>query len=255
MKLTLDTDKNRIEFEDGFGKEECKLYSKDGFEKLSDLWLKLSWEQKYSYTFTWLGRPIIQHPEDMIRIQEVIFKEQPDIIIETGVAHGGSLIYYASIMKILGKGRVIGVDIEIREHNRKAIESHPMYDLITLVEGDSVGDEVLTEVENHICEQDKVMVILDSDHSKKHVAAEMEAYHSYVTPGSWMLVQDGIMQMVADCPRGESTWVDDNPVSAIKEFLEKHDDFIVEQPEWLFNESPLSQNITAHPSGWLRKNQ
>mgnify|MGYP002713019174 CR=1 FL=1 len=251
MKVVVDFDASRLQMENGDEKDDLDLYGKEAFERLSELWLKLSWEQKYPYTFAWLGRPIIQHPEDMVRIQDLIFREQPDIIIETGVAHGGSLIYYASIMKMLGKGKVIGVDIEIRPHNREAIEAHPMKPLITLIEGNSVGDDVLNQVRSEISPGDKVMVILDSDHSRKHVLAELEAYHDFVTPGSWMLVQDGIMKLVHDVPRGTQSWDEDNPISAVNDFLKSHDNFDKRQPDWSFNESNLTNIITAHPEGWL----
>ena len=189
----------------------------------------------------------------MIRMQDLIFQEKPDVIIETGVAHGGSLIYYASIMKMMGKGRVIGVDIEIRPHNRKAIEEHPLSPSITLIEGNSVGDEILSKVRDQINPGEKVIVILDSDHSRDHVAAELEAYNDFVSIDSWMLVQDGIMKLVHDLPRGVDSWDEDNPVTAIHDFLKTHDNFVIRKPEWLFNESELDKNITAHPDGWLKR--
>ncbi|HLO47420.1 MAG TPA: CmcI family methyltransferase, partial [Kamptonema sp.] len=137
MKLTLDTDAQKLIQEIGGDCQTIPLYSKEAFEIISHYWLKLGWNQKYTYTFSWMGRPIIQLPEDMIRIQEVIYQVKPDVIIETGVAHGGSLIYYASLFKAMGKGRVVGIDIEIRPHNRKAIEEHELSSFIILVEGSS----------------------------------------------------------------------------------------------------------------------
>ena len=122
---------------------EINLYSLEGFRLLSELWVKSGWHQRYSYSFTWMGRPIIQLPEDMIRIQELIFSLKPDVIIETGIAHGGSLIYYASLCKTLEKGRVIGVDIEIKPQNRAALESHELFPFITLIEGDSSSPEIV----------------------------------------------------------------------------------------------------------------
>src|SRR5947208_912335 len=124
MKLTLDTAAKTLLMETEQGKRELSLYSDEAFELISDQWLKVGWNQKYPYTFSWMGRPIIQLPEDMIRIQEVIYRVRPDVIVETGVAHGGSLIYYASLCKAMESGRVVGIDIEIRPHNRKAIENH-----------------------------------------------------------------------------------------------------------------------------------
>ncbi len=127
MKLTIDTDTKRLVQESDGRREEFALYSKEAFELISHQWLKVGWNQKYPYTFSWMGRPIIQLPEDMIRAQEAVYRVKPDVLIETGVAHGGSLIFYASLFKAMGKGRVIGVDIEIRSHNRKAIEGHELF--------------------------------------------------------------------------------------------------------------------------------
>src|SRR5882757_7153267 len=135
MKLLVDTDAKTILVEDGHGATTFPLYSKEAFELLSRQWVNVGWDQKYPYTFSWLGRPIIQLPEDIIRIQEVIYRLKPDVIIETGVAHGGSLILYASLCQAMGKGRVIGVDVEIRPHNRAAIETHELARWIDLIEG------------------------------------------------------------------------------------------------------------------------
>src|SRR6266480_2325826 len=127
------------------GETICAIGSPEAFAIVSRAWLRLGWDVKYVYSFTWLGRPIIQLPEDMIRIQEVIYRLRPDVIVETGVAHGGSLIFYASLCHLIGKGRVIGVDIDIRSHNRAAIEAHPLSSLITLVEGDSVAPATIAK--------------------------------------------------------------------------------------------------------------
>jgi cephalosporin hydroxylase len=163
MRIVIDTAEKTLTA-DG---RPLDLYGKAAFELISDLWLKTSWNQKYSYTFTWLGRPIIQHPEDLVRLQEVIFTLRPDVIIETGVAHGGSLIFYASLFKALGsEGRVVGIDIEIRPHNRRAIESHELASYISLIEGDSVAPEVVERARALVRPGDTVMVILDSSHAR-----------------------------------------------------------------------------------------
>ncbi|EKE08790.1 MAG: hypothetical protein ACD_16C00256G0011 [uncultured bacterium] len=250
MKIVIDTQEMSFDIE---GQKKLDLYGKEAFEMLSDLWLKTSWNQKYPYTFTWLGRPIIQHPEDMIRLQELIYTLKPDVIIETGVAHGGSLIFYANLLQALGKGIVIGVDIEIRPHNRKAIEDHELSPLIKLIEGDSAAPEIVKKVEGFIKPNDTVLVLLDSDHSKAHVARELEAYCHLVSPGSYIVATDGIMYMLHDVPRGKPHWKDDNPVAAVEEFLQKHPEFSEETPAWSFNESELNKNITAWPKAWLRR--
>ncbi len=154
------------------------LYSTEAFQAISRLWVKAGWAAKYSYNFTWMGRPVIQLPEDLVRIQELIVKVEPQVIIETGVAHGGSAVFYASLLEVLGRGRVISVDIEIRAHNRKAIEAHPLKKRITLIEGSSVAPETLEEVKKLLLPGEKVMVVLDSNHTKKHVREELELYGS-----------------------------------------------------------------------------
>lgn len=249
MKITIDTDARTLVSET----ETLDLYSKRAFEVLSEIWTKVSWNERYPYTFSWLGRPVIQFPEDMIRMQEVIFAVKPDVIIETGVAHGGSLIFYASLCTAMGKGRVVGVDIEIRPHNRAAIEAHPMARLITLIEGDSAAPSVLERVRAHVSAGDTVLVILDSNHTKAHVQRELEAYHALVTPGSYLVATDGVMQDLHDVPRGTPSWRDDNPAAAAREFAATHPEFVLGQPPWPFNESQLDRNITYWPDAWLRR--
>ena len=254
MRISIDTDLRELNLEQAGSNRKLDLYGKEAFDLISELWLKTSWNQKYSYTFTWMGRPIIQHPEDLVRLQEVIYALRPDVIIETGVAHGGSLIFYASLMKASGRGRaVVGVDIEIRPHNRKAIEAHELAPIIRLVEGDSVSPEIVATAAREISLGDTVMVILDSNHSRAHVTAELEAYHRLVSAGSYIVATDVIMRDVCDAPRGEPGWRVDNPAHAAEDFAAAHPEFIVEPPRWMFNESGLDRNITAWPSAWLRK--
>jgi cephalosporin hydroxylase len=253
MKITIDTEARTVALGD-MPQEALPLYGPRAFELLSDLWLKLSWVQKYSYTFTWMGRPIIQHPEDMLRLQEAIYHLRPDVIIETGVAHGGSLVYSASLMKAMGHGRtVVGVDIEIRPHNRRAIEAHEMSPMIRLVEGDATAPEVVAQAAREVRSGDTVLVILDSNHSRDHVRRELEAYHHLVTPGSWIVATDGLMRDLWDAPRGDPSWRSDNPAQAAREFAAAHPEFGLEPPPWRFNESTLARPITAWPDAWLRR--
>lgn len=253
MKLTIDTEAGTFEaIEDGKTSSHS-LFSKEAFDQIADLWVRTGWVRKYSYAFSWWGRPIIQLPDDMIRIQEAIFQVQPDVIIETGVAHGGSLIFYASLLELIGKGRVIGLDIEVRPHNREAIESHPMSKRIDLVIGDSVSPEVVERVRSMIKPTDKVMLILDSNHSRSHVAAELDAYADLVTPGSYLLSQDGVMQLVAGMPRTREDWYDDNPIPAVEAFLAKRNDFVLRKPPRPFDESQDVPDCSHHPVGWLQR--
>ncbi len=253
MKFTVDTEAKTLVCEGSAGREELPLYSDRAFEVLSEAWVKVGWNQRYSYTFSWMGRPIIQLPEDMIRTQEVIHRVQPDVIIETGVAHGGSLIYYASLCKALGRGRVIGIDIEIRPHNRQGIESHPLASYITLIEGSSTDPGIVAQVRSLVKPDEAVLVLLDSNHTKAHVADELAAYHPLVTPGSYLVATDGIMKDLSDVPRGQPEWTWDHPTAAAIEFATAHPEFELAQPPWTFNESGLSQNITHWPGAWLRR--
>ncbi len=249
MKLTIDTDAKQLLTSDG----NYDLYSDAAFDLISQAWLKVGWNQKHIYTFTWFGRPVIQLPEDMVRTQEVIYQLKPDVIIETGVAHGGSLVFYASLFKAMGKGRVIGVDIEIRPHNRKAIEAHEFASMITLIEGDSVAESTLKQVRSQIKPGEKVLVLLDSCHTKDHVRKELEAYHSLVSVGSYIVATDGIMELVHDTPRGDPSWTHDHPTASAAEFAAAHPEFVLEQPAWKFNESTLQKNITHWPGAWLKR--
>jgi cephalosporin hydroxylase len=253
MRLILDTNENTLIVEDGKQTRVVDLYSNEAFEIISRQWVRVGWNQKYQYTFSWMGRPVIQLPEDMIRMQEVIFKIKPDVIIETGVAHGGSLIFYSSLCKAMDKGRVIGIDIEIRPHNRAAIEAHPLNDRITLIEGSSTDPEIVSKVRSLIKSGEVVLIILDSNHTHAHVYGELEAYADLVTPGSYIVVTDGIMFDLTDVPRGKPEWGTDNPMMAARNFAANHPEFVIEQPAWLFNESTLEQNITHRPEAWLKR--
>jgi cephalosporin hydroxylase len=253
MKLTVDSDARTLVYEDGKTTRTLPLYSDAAFELLSDQWLKVGWNQKHPYSFSWFGRPLIQLPEDVLRIQEVIWRVNPDVIIETGVAHGGSIVFYATLCQALGRGRVLGVDIEIRPHNRQAIEAHPLAGRITLLEGSSIAPEIVARVKSLVKAGEVCLVILDSCHTREHVRAELEAYHSLVTAGSYIVATDGIMQQVHDVPRGQPEWRTDNPTTAAREFAAAHPEFELEQPGWPFNESSLTQNITHWPGAYLRR--
>jgi cephalosporin hydroxylase len=253
MRLIIDTSEQTLTCESEGRESVLGLYTKEAFELICDQWIKVGWDLKYSYTFSWMGRPIVQLPEDMIRMQEVIYRVRPDVIIETGIAHGGSLIYYASLCKAMDKGRVVGVDIEIRPHNRKAIEDHELADLITLVEGSSIAPEVVQYVHSLVKPQEKVLIILDSNHTHRHVSTELEAYHDLITKGSYIVATDGSMKDFYDVPHGKPEWRWDNPSAAAAEFAASHKEFVVEQPPWPFNESTISENVTHWPGAWLKK--
>lgn len=253
MKLIIDDIQKTLTIEMDDTMRTISLYSKEAFELISNQWLKVGWNEKYVYTFSWMGRPVIQLPEDMIRIQEIIYRIKPDVIIETGVAHGGSLIYYASICKAMGKGRIIGIDIEIRSHNRTAIEKHELASYITLIEGDSTDEKIVDQVKALVKPDETVLVILDSNHTKQHVLRELNVYSSLVTKGSYIVATDGSMKDLHDVPRGNSEWIWDNPVAAALEFAAENPEFVIEQPEWAFNESELTDVITHWPGAYLKR--
>lgn len=241
---------NCITLDDG---SKLSLADPTAFSVISQAWLRAGWDTKYVYGFSWLGRPVIQLPEDMIRIQEVIYEIKPDVIVETGVAHGGSLIFYASLCTAIGKGRVIGIDIEIRPHNRKAIEEHRLSPLISLVQGSSIDADTVQSVKDQIDPTETVLVLLDSNHSKAHVLAELEAYSPLVGPSSYIVACDGIMQQVVGAPRTSEDWSWNNPISAVAEFISKNTDFECVEPIWAFNESGIEKRVTYWPKAFLRR--
>ena len=236
------------------------LFSPEGFKILSDLWLKVGWDQKHLYSFTWMGRPMIQNPEDMIRMQEVIWQTKPDVIIETGIAHGGSLVFYASLLESLGKGKIIGVDVEIRHHNRKALEDHELFKRICLVEGSSTCDRTVREVSKTISKKDKVLVILDSAHDYDHVLMELKLYSEFVTKESYIVVTDGSQEFLGNTPRAKKdygdyaeTWEDNNPKKASATFLKNNKIFKLVEPNFAFNEGSINFRISHWPDAFLQK--
>jgi cephalosporin hydroxylase len=251
--LRIDTDAAVVEVADGAGGRAVPFDDPEAFELLSRAWLRVGWDVKYVYRFTWLGRPIIQLPEDIVRLQEVVYRTQPDVVVETGIAHGGSLVLFASVCEALGHGHVVGVDVEIRPHNRAAIEAHPLFPRITLVDGSSTDPETFARVREAVGDAARVFVMLDSNHSKQHVLDELRLYGELVSVGSYVLAADGIMGEIAGAPRTTPDWAWDNPSSAIDEFLADDDRFVREDPPPLFDEGLAPATVTYSPRGWLRR--
>lgn len=251
--LHIDLDRGEVEVESPDGRRTYALGSAEGFAAVSRAWLRAGWDAKYVYSFAWFGRPIIQLPDDMFRIQEVIYRVRPDVLVETGVAHGGSLVFYASLFKAMGAGRVIGVDIEIRPHNRAALSAHELFDEITLIEGSSTSPDILAQVRAAIAPGEKVLVMLDSNHSREHVLAELQGYAPLVTPDSYIVAADGIMKDLVGAPRSSSDWEWNNPQSAVADFLAANSDFVLEEPEWPFNEGAVRERVTYWPHAYLRR--
>jgi cephalosporin hydroxylase len=199
-------------------------------QKQSLDWVRDTAPYKYSYNFTWLGRPIIQFPQDMVAMQELIWSIRPQVILETGIAHGGSLIFHASILELAcGTGTVVGVDIDIRAHNRKAIEAHPMMKRIRMIEGSSIDPTIMAAVRAEVGDAQPVIVILDSNHTHDHVLAELRAYSPFVRKGSYLVVLDTTIEdmppdMFPDRPWG----VGNNPKTAVQAFLKENTRFQVD---------------------------
>ena len=225
----------------------------EGFKVLSELWLKQEWNLCHWQSFSWLGYQIWQLPEDIFRLQEVIFDLKPDVILETGVKHGGSSIFFASLCQLLGRGRVISIDIQIPEAVNVHLQSSPLARLITLIEGNSVDPKIIERVKGLIAPDEKVLVFLDSDHSKRHVLAELEAYADLVPEGYYLIVTDGVMELLASTPRGRSEWVEDNPSAAARQFAAEHPEFELSRPRAKFNNESVVEGLTFWPDAWLKR--
>jgi cephalosporin hydroxylase len=212
-------------------------------------WMLHADRYKYTYNFTWLGRPIIKFPADIVAMQELIWKVKPDLIIETGIAHGGSIIFSASMLELIGgDGLVIGIDLDIRSHNRTEIESHPMMKRIRMIEGSSVADETIALVRDEVSRRRKVMVFLDSLHTHAHVARELELYAPLVSVDSYLVLPDTFIEYFPKGYFADRPWdVGDNPMTALREFLAKNSNFEIDRS--LCRKLPITEAF----DGYLRK--
>lgn len=211
-------------------------------------WIEETAKYEYGYHFKWLGRPVIQLPQDMVAMQEIIWEVKPDLIVETGIAHGGSLIMYASFLELLSRGHVLGIDIDIRAHNRSAIEEHPMFKRITMFEGSSISDKIADKVIDFAKKYETVMVILDSNHTHEHVLNELKLYSPLVSKGSYCVVFDTVVEDLPDESFNNRPWgKGNNPKTAVHEFLKTHEEFEIDV---------TIQNkllITVAPDGYLKR--
>ena len=240
-------------------------YAQDAaFQTLSRDWLQASMQRQYVYNFDWMGRPIIQYPQDMVAMQELVWRVRPDLIVETGIAHGGSLVLSASLLALLDMSdaieagttldprashrKVLGVDIDIRAHNRAAIESHPMASRITMIQGSSVAPEVVQQVRDLAQDYQRVLVCLDSMHTHDHVLGELDAYAPLVTPGSYCVVFDTFVEDMPPKFFADRPWdVGNNPKTAVKQWLTSHAEFEVDA------EMEQRLQVTVAPHGFLRR--
>jgi len=202
---------------------------------------------KYTYHFSWMGRPIIQTPQDMIAMQELIWAVRPEVIIETGIAHGGSILYYASLLQLIGEGEVIGIDIDIRQHNREAIEAHPMSHRVSMIQGSSIDPALVEKVRERVAGK-RVMVVLDSNHTHEHVLEELRLYAPLVSVGSYCVVMDTVVEDMPEDAFPDRPWgKGDNPKTAVWAYLEENRDFEIDASV---------QNkllITVASDGYLRR--
>lgn len=210
-------------------------------------WVGTTAKYKYTYNFSWMGRPIIQFPQDMIAMQEIIWALRPDVIVETGIAHGGSLVFYASMLQLIGHGDVLGVDIDIRLHNREAIEAHPMSHRIQMIQGSSVDPAIVEQVRQRIVGK-KVLVVLDSNHTHEHVLEELRLYAPLVSVGSYCVVMDTVVEDMPEDSFPDRPWgKGDNPKTAVWAYLKENQDFEIDTAI----HSKLL--ITVAPDGYLRR--
>lgn len=225
-----------------------RLGEQDSLKQRSIEWMEAVSRYKYSYHFSWMGRPIIQFPQDVMAMQELIWQVRPDLIVETGIAHGGSLIFYASMLELIGKGEILGVDIDIREHNRMEIERHPMARRIRMIQGSSIAPEVRDRIYAAAEGKETVMVILDSNHTHEHVLKELELYARLVTLNSYLVVFDTIVEDLPEDFFQDRPWgKGNNPKTAVWEFLKNNEQFVID--ETIHNKLL----ITVAPDGYLKR--
>ncbi len=245
--MIIDTVARSLTVESGESEHSYDLYSRAAFDTISLQWVRIGWSLAYYQSFHWMGLPVLQLPGDLIRLQEAIYRIRPDVILETGIFQGGSLLFHATLCEALGKGRVIGIDSQISAAVREAIADHVLAARISLIEGDSTSNEVVDAVAQMIHPGETVLVILDSCHTKQHVARELACYSRFVTRGSYIIATDGVMQELADVPGGQSEWISDNPLAAANDFAAGH-------PEFRQRESDdLAAPVTYWPGGWLER--
>ena len=230
--------------------ERIESYENDAsFKQLALEWMEQSLRRKYTYNFTWLGRPIIQMPQDIVGLQEIIWEVKPDLIVETGIAHGGSLIFSASMLELIGgNGKVLGIDIDIRQHNRQEIEQHSLFKRIEMIQASSISDETAQAVFKIAADYEHIMVVLDSNHTHAHVKKELELYSPLVSVSSYLVVLDTFIEDLPPDSFPDRPWnIGDNSKTAVVEFLEENNNFEIDKNI----ENKLL--LTSAPSGFLKR--
>jgi len=250
MRITIDTEAQVLQLTDGGEATEYSLFSPEAFRLLSRQWMALGWNLGHWGTFSWMGRQLLQLPDDVLRLAELFWKLLPEVIVETGVYDGGSTLLFASLCRLYGVGRVISVEREFRPGVREAIQQ-AAGDHVILIEGDSASPETATQVRRNIRPAERVCVFLDSAHGAQHVAAELRLLGPLVSQGCYLIVADSICPDLAHTPQGESTWSGDHPGKAVDEFLDRHPEFSRERPPALFPVGYDFTELSYFPSTWL----
>ena len=227
-------------------RRDIDIYSEEGFRLLSGLWARSGWSQRTYHEIAWLGVPIWQLPQDMMMMQELIWKLRPDVIVETGLALGGSAIFYASLLELIGHGHVISVEVMVQKPVRSTVAAHPLGKRTTQIEGSSIDDDIVARVRGMIDADARVLVVLDSNHTRAHVRQELEKYSPFVGPDGYLVVFDGNMETLSDAADGSPEWIDDNPAAATRDFLADHPEFEVDSH---YNRL----GATYCPDGFLRR--
>lgn len=252
MLISIDTDTSLLRITDNGKTVEHSLFAPEAFSILAGEWLRLGWNLQHWATFSWMGRQLLQYPDDVLRLAELIWRLRPDVIVETGVYEGGSTLLFSSLCRLTGHGRVISVERELRSEVRDAVLAASNGN-VTLVEGDSGSVEIAARVLGGIASGDRVLVFLDSDHTSAHVARELRLYGPLVSAGSYLIVADSNLADLATTPNGDPHWAHDHPGAAVNDFLKEHPEFVRACPRPLFPQAFDFSRVGYFPTSWLER--
>jgi cephalosporin hydroxylase len=252
MRITIDTETQLLSVEEAGVTTGHGLFSPEAFQILSRQWLLLGWNLGHWSTFSWMGRQLLQLPDDVLRLAELLWTQRPAAIVETGVYDGGSTLFFASLCRMFGGGRVISIENEFRPGVRQAIQQ-AAGELVTMIEGDSASPDIATQVRQLIQPGERVCVFLDSNHTASHVAAELRHYSPLVPPGSYLIAADSICRDLAGTPQGDRAWSRDNPATAVDQFLGEHPEFERVRPPCRYPADADFTFLSYFPNTWLRR--
>ena len=252
MRLTIDTEASTIEVTEHGLTTQHPLFSPEAFRVVARQWTVLGWNLGHWQTLSWMGRQLLQLPDDVLRLAELFWRLRPDVILETGVYDGGSTLFFASLCRLRGVGRVISIEKEFRSGVREAIRQNAG-DTVVTIEGDSSSPETALQARRHIGKADRVCVFLDSDHSALHVEAELCNFSPLVSLGCYLIVADTICPELAETPDGESSWFWNHPGSAVDTLLSQHPEFTRDRPRPLFPGAADFTELSYFPGTWLRR--